>query len=184
MSTRRLVAAAAAGLVLAPTAAQATTNDGPDLPDVSAAELKESVMDFDAEVLDIDSEITDLESQIGGGGGTAVALNSDVLFGFDESTLSSDATKAIGDVVKDIPRGSTVEITGYTDSKGSASYNKKLSTDRARAVEKAVKAARKDLKTTSSGKGDADPVEPNEQGGEDNPEGRAKNRRVEVSWTS
>lgn len=179
---QRLVAAAAAGLVLVPAGAQATTSDGPVIPDLTAAELKESVTDFDAEITDIDGEIVDLESQVEGGGGTAVSLNSDVLFGFDESTLSSDATKAVGDAVKDIPRGAEVEITGYTDSKGSDSYNKKLSTDRAKAVEKAAAKARSDLDLTSSGKGAANPVEPNEQSGEDNPEGRAKNRRVEISW--
>lgn len=180
----KVLAAAAAGVVLVPSGAQATTSDGPDLPDVSAAELKASVVDFDAEVHDIKAEITDLESRVEGSGGNAVSLNSDVLFGFDESKLSSDATKAVADVVKDIPRGAKVKITGYTDSKGSSSYNKKLSTDRAKAVEKAVAKARSDLDITSSGKGAANPVEPNESGGEDNPEGRAKNRRVEVSWSS
>lgn len=183
MSGRRLVAAAAAGLVLVPAGAWGATTDRPDLPDLTAAELKESVADFDAEVTDIDGEILDLESQVEGAGGKAVSLNSDVLFGFDESKLSSDATRAVGDAVQDIPRDAEVEITGYTDSKGSDSYNKKLSTARAEAVEKAVEKVRSDLDITASGKGAANPVEPNEEGGKDNPEGRAKNRRVEISWT-
>lgn len=165
-----------------PAGAHATTTDGPDIPTIPAAQIEESVKDLELEVHDIETNIEDLESTAAGGGGTAISLNSDVLFGFDESTLSPDATKAVGDVVKDVPDGAKVEITGYTDSKGEDAYNKKLSTKRAKAVEKAVKKARSDLTLTSTGKGSADPVEPNEEGGEDNPDGRAKNRRVEITW--
>lgn len=184
MTRRRLVAAAAAGLVLVPAGAHATTTEGPSIPDIPAQNLEQSVLDLQLEVHDLELNVEDFESTaVSSGSSTAVALNSDVLFGFDESTLSSSADGAIRDVVKDVPRGATVEITGYTDSTGEDAYNKKLSTDRAKAVETSVKKARPDLKITSTGKGATNPVEPNEEGGEDNPEGRAKNRRVEISWT-
>ena len=35
---------------------------------------------------------------------------------------------------------------------------------------------------TVTGHGDTDPVAPNSKGGEDNPEGRAENRRVEIRY--
>ena len=71
-------------------------------------------------------------------------------------------------------------MTGHTDSIGDDASNLTLSQQRAQAVADAISAARSDLRLTVVGKGESDPVEPNEQGGEDNPEGRAKNRRVTV----
>ena len=69
----------------------------------------------------------------------------------------------------------------HEDDVGEDAYNEELSTKRARAVEQAVASARPDLDTTARGRGSADPVAPNRKGGEDNPEGRAKNRRVEIT---
>lgn len=54
---------------------------------------------------------------------------------------------------------------------------------RAQAVADAVAAARPDLVLEVAGRGEAEPAAPNEQGGEDNPEGREQNRRVELRYT-
>lgn len=66
------------------------------------------------------------------------------------------------------------EIQGYTDSKGSAAYNKKLSEKRAKAVYEALinEGISKD-RLTYKGYGEENPVASN-----DTAEGRAKNRRV------
>lgn len=63
-----------------------------------------------------------------------------------------------------------------------ASYNKDLSQQRAKAVAAILETARPDLKLDVEGFGKGRPVAPNSQGGEDNPEGRALNRRVEIRY--
>lgn len=73
----------------------------------------------------------------------------------------------------------TAEIVGYTDSRGSQTYNKKLSQKRADEVkklliEKGVEASR----LTAIGMGELNPIASNET-----PEGRAKNRRIEANLT-
>jgi len=70
----------------------------------------------------------------------------------------------------------SAKIVGYTDSRGSESYNQKLSQKRANAVkdmliEKGVPADR----LSSEGKGEANPVADNSTS-----EGRAENRRIEA----
>src|SRR5699024_6357224 len=81
------------------------------------------------------------------------------------------------------PDGTKVTVSGYTDSVGSDSANKKLSKKRAQAVADVISDSRSDLELSVKGYGEADPVAKNTaKGGEDNPQGRAKNRRVEVSY--
>jgi OOP family OmpA-OmpF porin len=67
-------------------------------------------------------------------------------------------------------------LKGYTDSVGPASYNLKLSEMRAKAVAKALEERGIDAsRLTAKGFGESNPIASN-----DTPEGRAKNRRVEV----
>jgi outer membrane protein OmpA-like peptidoglycan-associated protein len=75
-------------------------------------------------------------------------------------------------------------IEGHTDGKGTHPYNMKLSENRAGAVKQwlvtnvGVQASR--IKTT--GWGETRPVAPNTNpDGSDNPQGRQKNRRVELT---
>jgi outer membrane protein OmpA-like peptidoglycan-associated protein len=68
-----------------------------------------------------------------------------------------------------------VEIAGYTDNVGSRRTNQRLSQRRADAVsEWLVKKGIAATRMTTVGRGDLDPIAPNS-----NPEGRAKNRRIE-----
>jgi OmpA-OmpF porin, OOP family len=87
--------------------------------------------------------------------------------------------KAI-DFLKKYP-GTKIRLDGYTDSTGTEAYNMKLSERRATAVKDyLVKEAGVDSsKITVVGHGGADPVADNKT-----PEGRAKNRRVEISILS
>lgn len=116
------------------------------------------------------------------GASTVVRLDTDVLFDFGEATLSDQAQKAVVDAVADIPDDAAITVVGHTDSRGGDSVNLPLSRDRAEAVAEVIEEERPDLEVKSSGKGSADPVEPNSRGGEDNPEGREKNRRVEIRY--
>lgn len=176
-----IAAASVAPLVGVP-AAHGDGIDDLDLPSVSRAELDASVHDLTGDVhdLDLEASITGLEEP-SSGGGSAVTLNSDVLFGFDAATLSGAAATRVGEIAEDLPRGASVTITGHTDDLGSDAYNLELSEKRAEAVEKAIAKARPDLELTATGRGSADPLEPNTKGGKDHPEGRAKNRRVEIT---
>lgn len=73
----------------------------------------------------------------------------------------------------------SAKIVGYTDSKGSAAYNKKLSQKRADSVVNALKERGVDPKQLSSdGMGEENPVADNST-----KEGRAKNRRIEAELT-
>jgi outer membrane protein OmpA-like peptidoglycan-associated protein len=70
------------------------------------------------------------------GEGIVVEFSSNVLFGFDKSSLSDDAKTNLDKLVKVLNAypDTDIEIQGHTDSQGSESYNKKLSVRRASAV--------------------------------------------------
>ena len=71
----------------------------------------------------------------------------------------------------------SAKITGYTDSRGSASYNKKLSKKRADVVKtELVKRGVKADRIETDGMGEANPVATNTT-----EEGRAQNRRIEAT---
>jgi len=59
-----------------------------------------------------------------------------IYFNFDSSKLSKDQKEAIKKTIENKAKDIPVHIVGYTDSQGSAKYNLKLSTKRAKAVEK------------------------------------------------
>jgi outer membrane protein OmpA-like peptidoglycan-associated protein len=121
--------------------------------------------------------------------GDVVSLNADVLFAFDKATLSGRAKQLIGRaaglVADRADPGKPVLVTGYTDAKGGDSYNVDLSRRRAQAVRSALagESPVKGLTLRAAGRGSQDPVAPNQVGGKDNPQGRALNRRVEITYT-
>jgi outer membrane protein OmpA-like peptidoglycan-associated protein len=75
-----------------------------------------------------------------------------------------------------------VRIEGYTDGKGSDSYNQKLSLRRAESVKKWLEThGLAGIRFSAAGFGAKNPVAPNTKpDGSDDPEGRQKNRRVEI----
>jgi outer membrane protein OmpA-like peptidoglycan-associated protein len=116
------------------------------------------------------------------GEGIVVEFSSNVLFAFDKSNLSDDATTNLDKLVK-VLNGypdTDIELQGHTDSKGSESYNQKLSERRATTVsgyltDKGIAASR----ITIKGFGETVPKYDNETA-----EGRAQNRRVEFLITA
>ena len=115
-------------------------------------------------------------------GRTTVSLDTDVLFEFGKAELGDSARDAVADAVEDVPDGAEVTVVGHTDSVGSTSDNLALSKKRAQAVADVLGEKRSDLRLRVSGKGEIQPVEPNSSGGKDNPDGREKNRRVEIRY--
>ena len=114
-----------------------------------------------------------------------IDLSADILFDFDKSDIkpvAADALKQVATLISAHP-DKTVQIGGYTDAKGSDSYNQKLSERRAASVKTwLVKVdGLTSVKFTTKGFGAANPVAPNTNpDGSDNPDGRQKNRRVEL----
>lgn len=108
----------------------------------------------------------------------------DALFAFDSADLGEQAAAKLGALQAEIEtrRGGRVSIEGHTDAMGTPDYNRKLSESRARAVrDHLAKMGWIPAGTPIQGRGESSPVAPNTKpDGSDDPEGRAKNRRVEV----
>jgi outer membrane protein OmpA-like peptidoglycan-associated protein len=114
---------------------------------------------------------------------TRLTVRNDVLFDFDKADLRDSAAEALGRVAEIIQqrRPARVRVVGHTDSMGDDRYNQTLSERRARSVEQWL-AGRGGLPPIAvEGRGEAEPVAPNATpDGRDDPEGRQRNRRVEV----
>jgi outer membrane protein OmpA-like peptidoglycan-associated protein len=114
-----------------------------------------------------------------------IELSADVLFDFDKADIRPDASKVLSqaaDVLKDHATRRVV-IEGHTDGKGSDEYNQRLSQRRAQAVKRwfQERAGLKSMTLETRGWGAKRPVAPNAKpDGSDDPEGRQKNRRVEI----
>ena len=153
-----------------------------DFTDPDQSQIDGSIAELDPGIHDLDKGIEDVETTKANGGDTVVTLDTDILFDFDSSELSDSAKKKITDLVKDLPTDSEITVGGHTDSKGEDDYNKKLSEDRAKAVAEVLTAENSDLDVKAKGFGESEPVASNEKNGKDDPEGRAKNRRVEIRY--
>ena len=117
-----------------------------------------------------------------------VELAADVLFEFDKADLLPKAEETLtkaAEFVKQRSTGGVIRIEGHTDAKGSASYNKKLSLRRAESVKTWLEThGLAGMRFSSEGFGAEKPVAPNTKpDGSDDPEGRQKNRRVEIVIT-
>lgn len=114
-----------------------------------------------------------------------VTLSGDVLFDFDKWEIKKEAEKTLlklAQAIKELNKKNVI-IEGHTDSKGSESYNLELSQKRADAV-KDWFISRGNITGVvfqTKGYGESKPIGSNTNpDGSDNPEGRAKNRRVEI----
>lgn len=167
-------------------AAESEATSPADLPEPTQKQLNNSVQRWEpGGVMEWNTadSVTPLATNKKEGNDAVITLASDILFDFNSAEISDKAEKAIAKTVEKVPDGTKVTVSGYTDSVGSDSANKKLSKKRAQAVADVISDSRSDLELSVKGYGEADPVAKNTaKGGEDNPQGRAKNRRVEVSY--
>jgi len=130
-----------------------------------------------AALKDLGAKVSDREIKI--------ELSADVLFDFDKYDLRPDAfdsLRKVGAVLKEYLQA-PVLIAGHTDAKGVHAYNQKLSTNRAVVIKQwlvehaGIEAGR----LATQGLAETKPVAPNTKSdGSDDPEGRQKNRRVEI----
>jgi outer membrane protein OmpA-like peptidoglycan-associated protein len=112
-----------------------------------------------------------------------IELSGDILFDFDKATLRPAAEPILTRVAEVIRKYGKpmVRIDGHTDSKGSDDYNLKLSQRRADSVKDWLIANRATGVLTTKGLGETSPAVPNDKpDGSDDPDGRQKNRRVEI----
>lgn len=118
-------------------------------------------------------------------GGFKLTLPQSILFDSASFELREDAAPALT-LIADVLRffeGDSAIVIGHTDSVGSQTYNQRLAEQRAQSVvdalvgEHGIGAER----LTAEGRGEDEPIAPNTTPeGEDNPEGRQLNRRVEI----
>ena len=111
--------------------------------------------------------------------GILVTFDSDVLFPLNSSYLTDQAKEELDKLVtllEEYPDASLI-VDGHTDATGTEEYNQWLSEKRAESVKKyAVDKGLAEGRITTHGYGQTKPIAENKT-----PEGRQKNRRVEVT---
>jgi outer membrane protein OmpA-like peptidoglycan-associated protein len=134
-----------------------------------------------------DKQEAKLRQQLAGSGvdvvrqGDNITLDmpGNVTFALDSASLNTDfhsVLNKVGETLREYDK-TVIEVAGHTDSSGSDQYNQQLSEKRANAVAQylsaqGVPAAR----MVTVGAGESHPVASN-----DTPDGRAQNRRVEIT---
>lgn len=179
-------------LFLVPYLASAQKYPDPDSPAVQAAAQAAlphaKVENIVGVALGIKSVLQDLKAKVTEHE-IKIDLDADVLFDFDKYSLraaAADSLREVGEVTKSYGK-SPVLIEGHTDGKGTHPYNIKLSENRAASVKKWLveNAGVSGSRITTRGWGETKPVAPNKNSdGSDNPAGRQKNRRVEITITT
>ena len=139
-------------------------------------DLSGALIDFGGKVEDMQIRETDMEIRID--------LAADVLFDFDKADIlpkAADVLHKAADVVRQHDK-QVVRIEGHTDAKGNDAYNQKLSERRADSVRRwLVDKEKLGVRFETKGWGAQKPLAPNTKtDGTDDPEGRQKNRRVEI----
>lgn len=111
---------------------------------------------------------------------TLTTLSGDVNFEVDSANLTSRATEILDGLVGDwkTVAPSSVHIVGHTDDVDTDAYNQDLSERRAKAVGDYLSAKLSGVTITTEGRGESQPISDN-----DSDEGRAANRRVEITAT-
>jgi len=165
----------------------------------AVAQESGKVADLQLRITDLEFKVTDLSGnpvEIGGtvqdlqvkeiGNEVHIDLAADVLFDFDKSDILPKAEETLGKaaaIIRERAKG-VVLVAGHTDSKGGEAYNMALSERRANSVRDWFR-TKGGLGTTqfeTKGFGAKQPVAPNQKpDGSDDPIGRQKNRRVEIT---
>jgi len=104
----------------------------------------------------------------------------EVTFGFDQASISEEGGKALSEIAEQLRRDNKwfiIRFDGFTDTTGSATYNEKLSLQRAVSTGShfVLHDGYDPRRIFVKGYGENNPVADN-----DTPEGRSQNRRVEI----
>lgn len=153
-------------------------------------ELKREVLELRGVVTPLGGRVDPLQAALKDLGATVkgkeikIDLAADVLFDFDKADLRPQARPAlekVAAVLKAYPKAA-VTIDGHTDGKGHDQYNQQLSDRRAESVKRWLTQEGVGVRMTARGWGKSRPVVPNTKpDGLDDPDGRHKNRRVEIT---
>jgi outer membrane protein OmpA-like peptidoglycan-associated protein len=173
-------------VVVLPALAQETSKTA-DLQ-TRIVDLQFRVTDFSGNpVNELTANVQDLQvKEIGNE--VRIDLNADVLFDFDKADILPKAQETLAKaaaIVKERAKG-TVRVNGHTDAKGGDAYNMRLSERRANSVRDwfRTKGGLSSFTFETKGFGATQPVAPNQKpDGSDDPDGRQKNRRVEIIIT-
>jgi outer membrane protein OmpA-like peptidoglycan-associated protein/tetratricopeptide (TPR) repeat protein len=115
--------------------------------------------------------------------GSTITLNN-IFFDYNSSELKQESFVELEKLYKLIKNNPSlkIEIGGHTDSKGSMDANMRLSQERTQSVVNyLITQGIDEKKLVAKGYGPTKPIAPNtNEDGSDNPEGRAKNRRIEM----
>lgn len=164
----------------------------------SAAEQEQQRIEtLQWKVLDLSFRVTDLAGNLVDVGGRVeemrvketeteitIDLAADVLFDFDQAVVLPRAEATLqkaAEFVIERAKG-VVRIEGHTDAKGDDEYNLRLSSKRAEAVRDwLLRHGASNMRFVIAGRGEKNPVAANQKpDGSDDPEGRQKNRRVQI----
>jgi outer membrane protein OmpA-like peptidoglycan-associated protein len=143
-----------------------------------------SVRALEPRIRVLEPVVRDLRTEVHRGERTTVTISTDVLFDFDSAELTPSAARIVSDLASRVAgTGSDLRVVGHTDAIGTRQYNQRLSERRADAVAGALRDRLADDRTiVTEGRNFSEPVAPETINGEDNPKGRARNRRVEISF--
>ena len=116
--------------------------------------------------------------------GDMLSINS-IMFVYGKVQLLEESQPELDKIVNYMNEYKEVKlvINGHTDSKGNASYNRRLSSARAHKIRNYLRnAGIKNSRMETHGYGESEPIADNQNAdGSDNPTGRQKNRRVEFT---
>jgi outer membrane protein OmpA-like peptidoglycan-associated protein len=181
-SARALLAAGVLALVTAAAPVSAGAAGSQEDGDARVVTWEPRVVDLSIRVAATD----DTELSVETPEERTLTLASDVLFDFDRSDLNAEARRRIDALAEELGElgGRTVTIEGHTDDQGDPAYNQRLSEARAEAVRARLAVELGDGFTLeAAGYGETRPVAPNQkEDGSDDPEARARNRRVVISY--
>ncbi|WP_051470874.1 OmpA family protein [Patulibacter minatonensis] len=111
------------------------------------------------------------------------AVPADVLFDFGRASVRPVGRRALVRLARSVATGTGVlRVVGHTDGVGDDAVNRALSRRRARAVAAVLRPGLPGVvRIVATGRGEDDPVaDETTPDGEDDPDGRARNRRVEL----
>ncbi len=157
---------------------------GAILIDAKSVDIVGFVSAISAKSINIEETLKDLNAKMVGMD-IQISLSGDILFDFDKWNIKPEAEETLAKIAKitNELKKKNILIEGHTDSKGSSSYNLKLSQKRADSIRNwfVKKGGLSQVKFATKGYGESRAIAPNKKAdGSDNPKGRAKNRRVEI----
>jgi len=170
-------AVVAIGLVTVPVGSVSADPTTPPVDPSTAVTFP--VVAFDARTLTFEFPQASVDGSVTEDG-TVITLKTDVFFAYNRAVLNAKATAALDRAATRLAElnATTVRVNGYTDSKGSAAYNKGLAKRRADAVLTALKQRIDALNGVIRAYGERLPVATNKTA-----KGRALNRRVTITVT-